>query len=205
MRLQKISVSFSHYSDANLKAKADFILQSMTGNAAFVAPIPTLADLQTAITNFGDALTTASTLDRNAVAQKNQCREILEGILSQLGMYVMFIANGDVAILISSGYTLTKVPQPGSVTAPEGIVIKNGPSTGQLTTVVPTQKAASSFLHSVTTDSVTADSKWISLSSRTGKCTFTDLQPGLKYWGKTAAVASDGEMFYSPLGSWIVQ
>ena len=125
--------------------------------------------------------------------------------MKQLGMYVMFVANGDVAILISSGYNLTKTPQPVVITASESITLKNGPSTGKLTTLVATQKGAPSYLHSVTTDPVTADSKWISLSSRTGKCTFANLQPGVKYWGKTAVVASDGEMFYSPMGSWIVQ
>ena len=204
MRLQKISVSFSHYSDANLKAKADFILQSMTGNAAFVAPIPTLADLQTAITNFGDALTTAATLDRNAVAQKNQCREILEGILSQLGMYVMFIANGDVAILISSGYTLTKVPEPQPLIAPENITVKNGITSGQLTAVVTRVKGAS-YLFEIAADPLTATSTWSANPSHASKFTFTGLIPGQKYWLRTAAVGKKGELAFGPTIAQIAQ
>src|SRR5258706_11468494 len=116
MRIQKISISFSKYSNADFLTKAEHILQSMTGNPAFTDPIPTIAELQAAVTKYSNDLVAAAGLGRNNVAKKNKSRQALELLLGQLGMFIMFVANGDAAILTSSGYTLTKDPQPAYIT-----------------------------------------------------------------------------------------
>ncbi len=72
MKLQKISISFSKYSDADFLNKAEHILSSMTGNPAFADPIPTLAELQAAVTKYSDDLAAAAGLGRNNVAEKTK-------------------------------------------------------------------------------------------------------------------------------------
>ena len=42
MKIQKISLNFSSFSDGNFATKARFILDSLTGNAAFATPTPRL-------------------------------------------------------------------------------------------------------------------------------------------------------------------
>src|SRR5260221_11065659 len=104
MRRPSILISFVKYTDANLKAKGYYIFQSMTNNPVFANPIPALIDVQTALNDYSTALLDAGSLDRNAVAQKNQTRATLEGLLRQLGLYVMIAADGNAADLTSSGY-----------------------------------------------------------------------------------------------------
>ncbi len=205
MRMPKINLSFSNLRDAEVKGESDFILRSMFGNAAFTDPMPSLADVQSAIVNYGDALTAAASLDINMVALKNQYRQVLESVLFQLGLYVMCVANGDVTILISSGFKLAKTPASNPISAPDSIVLTNGPSSGKLVAVVPTVKGANSYLHCLTAEPITPTSIWVNLVSRSRKCTFDNLQPGVKYWAKTAAVGKGGQMMFSPLASQFAQ
>ena len=95
MRIQKITLSFTKFSDADFETKAKHILSSMTGNPAFSDPIPTLAAVQEAISSYSTALVAAAGLGKNNVAEKNKFRLQLEQLLYQLGMFVMFVANGD--------------------------------------------------------------------------------------------------------------
>src|SRR5947207_2826398 len=111
MKLQKVSISFTRFSDADFLNKAEHILTSMTGNPAFTNPVPSLAELQAAIAKYSQDLIAAEGLGRTNVAEKTKSRLALEAVVSQLGMYVMFVANGDKAILTSSGYTLNKDPE----------------------------------------------------------------------------------------------
>ena len=87
-------------------------LASITDSPNFSDSIPSITQLQTAITRYSNALVNAAEQGKNNVAEKNKYRQQLELLLYQLGMYVMFVANGDVIILISSGYTLAKDPEP---------------------------------------------------------------------------------------------
>ncbi len=84
----------------------------MTNNPSFPSPIPTLADVQEATGAYAEALNAAASLGRVAVAEKKAARATLQGLLAQLGTYVMFVANGDEARPATSGYTLAKIPQP---------------------------------------------------------------------------------------------
>jgi len=87
-------------------------LASITDNPNFSDPIPSITQLQTAITRYSNALVNVAEQGKNNVAEKNKYRQQLELLLYQLGMYVMFVANGDVTILMRSGYTLAKDPEP---------------------------------------------------------------------------------------------
>ncbi len=142
MTIQKLRINFAKFTDSDLETKAQQILQDMTGNPAFAAPIPTLAELTVAINAYSVALVNAANLGRINVAEKNKCRLTLELLLSQLGMYVMYIANGDVAILTSSGYNLAKEREASVITNPGSVTLGNGISTGQMMAAVKAVKGA---------------------------------------------------------------
>src|SRR5664279_2357653 len=103
MRIPKINLDFSKYSDSNLLVKANHILSSMTENAAvFPTPTPALADVQAAIATYSADLTAAAALGKVNVSNKNLSRNTLTDLLVQLGRYVTFIAAGDENILVMS-------------------------------------------------------------------------------------------------------
>jgi hypothetical protein len=205
MRTQKVNISFSSYTDANLENKAQHIFSSMNGNANFPNPIPTLADLQNAITKYSTDLVAAASLDRTMVAEKNKSRQKVEILLSQLGMYVMFIANGDAAILTSSGYTLSKEPEPRHITNPGNVTLSNGITSGQLLASVKTVKGAKGYLHEITAEIPTDTTVWTSTPSSRSQFTFNNLEAGKKYWIRVAAIGSGEQIAYSPVTSQFVQ
>lgn len=201
MKTQKISISFTTYTDANLLTKSEFILQSMTNNPAFANPVPPLTDLQTAVNDYSTALTNAATLDRNAVSIKNDKRAALEAILKQLGMYVMYVANGDVTILVSSGFSLTKLPAPSHLDTPGYPDLVNGSSSGQLLSSSPRITGAVCYLHEITAEPLSDSSVWQSTPKSKSNNTFTGLEAGKKYWVRMAAVGTSDQVTYGPAAS----
>ncbi|MEO6232113.1 MAG: fibronectin type III domain-containing protein [Ferruginibacter sp.] len=205
MKTAKIKISFSAYSDANLENKAASILQNMTGNPAFTDPIPTLSELQAALTAYSAALLSAASLGRVNVAEKNKTRKTLELLLSQLGMYVMYIANGDEVTLTSSGYSLAKTPEPQYITNPGNVTLTNGITSGELVAAVKAVKGAVSYLHQYTPDPLTAESVWDGVPGSRSSLTFKNLEVGKKYWFRVAAVGSGQQIAYSPTSTQYVQ
>lgn len=59
MNVLRITNGFDKLSDSNLEARANNILSSMTGNANFATPSPTLVVMQTGIDEFTSALAVA--------------------------------------------------------------------------------------------------------------------------------------------------
>ena len=91
MRTPKVSTSFLSFTDANLETKAQLILASMTGNPAFANHIPTLAELQAAVAQVQHRSGGRCCTWSYQCGHKNASRQILENILSQLGIVFLFI------------------------------------------------------------------------------------------------------------------
>lgn len=205
MKTFKVNVSFSRLSDADFLNKAEHILQSMTNNPAFPNPVPTLAEVQAAITKYSADLVLAQGLGKVNVANKNQSRQALEKLLTQLGMFVMFVANGDETILISSGYTLTKMPEPNYITNPGNVELSNGITSGQMVSTVKGQRAVKSYLHQIASELPTENTVWNSNATSRSKFVFTDLQPGKQYWVRVAAIGGNEQTAYSAIATQFAQ
>ncbi len=124
MRTPKVLIDFSKYQDSELDQMAQAIVVAMTGNANFPIPNPTLVDVGNAISNYQEALTAAAKGDHTAVELKNQAREELEELLHQLGLYVETQSDGDPAVMLSSGFKISKTPSPvGPLPKPEGFKV----------------------------------------------------------------------------------
>lgn len=205
MRFQKISLNFSNYSDADFQTKAVFVLTSMTGNPAFTDPIPTIAQVQAGVSNYSEAMTAAAGLGRINVAHKNKARQELEALLQQLGMYVMYVANGDAAILTSSGYSLTKMPEPSYISNPGNVTLKNGVTSGELVDSVGTVAAARLYFHEICDTAPSEATVWTRNQSSKSRFVFTGLTPGKQYWVRVAAVGSGEQIAYSTVATQFVQ
>lgn len=205
MKQNRINLSFEKYSDADFENKVTYIIECMTGNANFGTPVPPLADVQAALDKFSDALTAAAGLDRVAVAEKNKCREDLVQLVVQLGNYVIYIANGNTAILASSGYTPSKQREPRNITNPGNVTLSNGVTSGELVAKVKRVSGASAYFYQITGEEPTENTQWVSTSGTRSQFTFTDLVPGKRYWVRMAAIGRDQQVAYSPVATQFVQ
>jgi hypothetical protein len=201
----RVLINFSDYRDDALENKAESILQMMTGNVNFSDPIPPLTVVQAALTAYSEALVNAASKDIAKVAAKNAYRKNLELQLNQLGMFVNYAANGDAAKLATSGFTMAKTPASNQLESPGNVTLSNGVNTGELQSKVPVPKGAKSYLHQITADPLTENSTWESMASSRCTNTFTNLQPGKKYWVRVAAIGTKEQVAYSNVASQYVQ
>jgi hypothetical protein len=118
--------------DAQLIVDSQRILVSMTGNTAYPAPIPDLADLTTARTAYVAAVNAAHD-SKIARTTRKELRVTLTGMLRTLAHYVQMTCAGNATMLLSSGFlaqrTRSKV---GELLPPTGLTLKRGKISGQI-------------------------------------------------------------------------
>jgi hypothetical protein len=205
MKLQRVQTNFGKLGDGALELKADNIVQSMTGNPDFPTTSPTIADVALAATKFSNDRVAAVTLDRDKVAEKNNSRRILIGLLVQLAMDVMNLANGDETKLIQSGFTLSKDPEPAYITNPGNVLLKNTITSGELEAKVKSMPAAKCYVHQITDQPPTEDTVWTSTTSSRSSFIFRNLSRGKQYWVRVAVIGSGDQVAYSNIADQFAQ
>lgn len=202
MRTFRITNGFNELSDAYLIVRATFIKSSLTGNASFPQPVPSLTDLGASIDAFSNAVQAAEGGSRQDIAVKNSLRETLVNQLHLLGNYVLFTAAGDEVVATSSGYNISKQPTPQPpITSPDGVALANGINRGELELSCKKVAGARSYVHELTPWPVTADSQWQSVPSTSIKNLFTGLDSGKEYAGRVTAIGVKQQVVYSDVVS----
>jgi hypothetical protein len=197
MKFPRINTSFTAVSDSNFETKGQSIYTSMLDNPNFLTPVPSLAAVLEAQNNYSLALTAAQKRDRDAVAVKNEARNVLEALLAQLANYVNATANGDKTKLVSSGFDLAADGGITNLGKPASIDLTDGKNAGELVVKIPVVKGAKSYGAQYTPDPLTAESVWTQTITTASKYTFTDLISGKKYWCRMAAVGPYEQIVYS--------
>ncbi|HKZ66465.1 MAG TPA: hypothetical protein VJ111_08930 [Chitinophagaceae bacterium] len=118
-------------------AKARHYVTSMTGNANFATPNPTLASVTTAINALETAANNAAGGGTELTAIMHEKETIVDNRLTQLGAYVEGIANNDppnaASIVLSAGMDLKKPNVPvGPVATPQNLRADFGAQPGQI-------------------------------------------------------------------------
>ena len=196
MKSARLSTNFTPYRDTEFKFKAAHIINSMEGNPHFPDPVPTLEQIRLLFDAYETALTFAATMDRMAVAKKNEARKRLAHELARLSLYVMYIADGDEAILTSSGFSFVKTPAPAHLSKPGPVTIKNGINSGQLVSRIKAVPGAKSYVHEI---AGSESDPWEPHTSTRRSFTFSNLQPGKHYFIRVAAVGTGTQKAYSPV------
>ena len=128
----RVLINFSRATDDSLKVIAITVHQGLTGNPAFPSPIVPLSALETAINAFSDARVAQEQGGTMATAAKKNKRDALVTLLRKLAGYVEDNCDGNLATLLSSGFTAASTSHTQSpLPAPFIIQIFNG-NTGQL-------------------------------------------------------------------------
>jgi hypothetical protein len=199
MKDLKLKTGFTKDSDSRLAVLAAFIVTSLTNNAFF--PNLNIAELTAGSTAFAKALEDAKSRSLESVAKKNQCRVVLAQALKSVGLTIMGIANGDSAMLNSTGYPIAKSPGPRTIGNPGTVFLKPGISSGIMDAWVKPEKPAPSYLFLISeTDPETAEKvDWIHYGTTVSKFTFTGLVPRKQYWVSVISVGPRGQRVSGPV------
>jgi hypothetical protein len=203
MSKANLSLSFSKFSDDRLETKAESILQMLTGNPFFPSPVPSLAELATALDAYKLALVEAQTKDKSKIATKRACRTALVTVLQELGRYITYVANGNEEKLVSSGFDVSRQREPSVLAEPGVVTVSQGISSGRLVASLPRVAGAYSYLYQITPDPLVPESTWDSMPLNRSTGVFENLIPGQKYWIRVAAVGSGTQIAFTGITSHI--
>jgi hypothetical protein len=179
------------------------IVQSMTGNASFPTPVPTLAAVSSAIAALDSAQAAVLTRTRGTVEARNDRRVELAILLFALKGYVQSVADADrenaVSLIQSSGMHVSAAapPRQRAFAAAPGTVS----GTVKLEAIAAAKRAAYEWEYSLD-----GGKTWlvapVTLQSRTS---VSGLQPGASVSFRYRAVTKTGQQDWSQPVSIIVR
>lgn len=199
-----INRNFRLLGDAEFDSRALHVVNSMTENSHFPLLQDRIPPIKAAEEKFAADLAAAKTLGREAVALKNQSREILAGLLSNLALLIM-AQTEDSVIMVTTGFILRKKREPRVIIAPVSITLSAGINSGEIVLTVDRPKGAQSFLHQISDTVGTEERVWLSTASTSNKHLFSNLEPGKLYAVRSAAVGSKGQLAFSPIATMYAQ
>ncbi len=192
MKTQKARINFSKVKDHELAHVAQNIVNKMTINAHFSQPTPTLLSIQTTISTYSDALLKAKDGSKQDTAYKNACRLNLENSLSSLGSYVNLTAEADLVKLESSGFPLSKIPEPIGILEAPTITVTYGKNPGEIHIECSVIHKASGYIILYSPVPGPADNnEWYNKQWSSSKGTLTQLKSETKYVIKAAAMSPE--------------
>ena len=185
-------------SDAHLATVVGRIIAGMTANAAYPAPVPTLATLAAANTAFVAAVN-ANDRGKLAIAARNKARAQLAPVLRDLALYVQQQSQGDLVTLLSSGYPAQR-PRAAKVQvvpeAPVSIRVQAGPLSGQLNGLCDRVAGALLYQWRYATTQAPTVYTVTDIASKT-RITLGNLAPGTQYQVQARACGRRGSSDWS--------
>ena len=192
MRTQKAIVSFTKVRDSELANTAQNIVNKMTINPNFTDPQPPLTTIQEYITAYSAALVKAKDGNKEDTANKNACRLTLETALHRLGNYVNLVAENDVVKLDSSGFPISKLPEPIGILEAPNLTVYYGKNPGEIIIEMSVVPKASGYLVLYSPLPAPAENaEWYDKLFSGAKGTLTNLKSGAKYIFKAAAISTE--------------
>ena len=194
MAYTKVLVNFStsKYTDLELIAKGEFIIEHVTGNTHFPTPFPLLTELTEATEMFNNAYTKAEDGSKEDTVNKNNMRAEYEYLLKKVARYVETESNGDEASIVSAGFDVPKKPDPvGPLNNPTGLVVRYGMNSGEVIIECDPVKNSRMYDFQFTQSPVTPNSVWTNVSCTKRKVNVNGLSRGVEYVFRVAGMNSD--------------
>jgi hypothetical protein len=180
------------------------IVEKMEASEFFLPPHPALANLKKVIPDLDSALVNARGGDKEMIAIKNNQKDLVQDLLTELADYVTRICKGDLILLLSSGFDIS-TDGPGILPVSIEILnVKLGPP-GEVTTRVRRVSGARAYVHEYTSEPPTYDTNWFHRPSGLCTHTFKGLTSEKRYWFRVTAIGSGVQLAYSPIVTMVVQ
>ena len=173
------------------------VVGKMKGNAKFSDPDVSIAEVETTLDLLETRSVAAISGGKEATALMHQTEEELDDSWRKLARYVERIADGDGAILLSSGFNLAK--KPSQPARPE-FSVELGEKSGTVSLRRQAVDGAKSYIwqHCTGDTPATTDAGWTTASVSAKVSTeIAGLTPMTKYWFRSAAVLSSGTTAYN--------
>lgn len=180
------------------------VLEKMTDNETFLPPHPALGKLKKVIPDLQSALVNAITRDIEMIAIKNNKKDEVVALLTELAEYVTKICKGDLILLHSSGFEIITDGQGVPPVSIKILDVKLG-APGEATTKVRRTSGARAFVHQYTTEPPTKDTNWCWQPSGLCSHTFRGLTSEKRHWFRVIAIGSGIQLAYSPIVTMVVQ
>ncbi len=141
--MAKLIIDLSKLRDSELDNKAQTVIDNTAANAiVFSNPIPALTDVESILGEYRTSLAAAAGKDTHAVEVKKEKRRELEQVLRKLALYIEQQANGNRAILLSSGFDVWKTREPNGICPKPGRFKVENPAPGRVKMSVKPNKMA---------------------------------------------------------------
>ncbi len=194
----KVVKTYLKLSDKELVGKCKNIEVSMTNNTDFENIEPPLTVLITARNEFENAMAKADNGNKADTVIKNTSREILLGVLDDLGEYVQRSSKGDEAIILNSGFDVNRKPTTvGVLPKPENLTVKMGGNKGSVEVSWSSIPNARFYEYEYSEVKSETDSVWITKTCTTRKALISSLISGKQYAFRVAGAATSTERIYS--------
>lgn len=198
------NVNVTHRSLASIKlpetvpaivARAQAIVDAMTDNPHFPAPVPPLWVISKAVVDLQNAEATALTRAKGTAAIRDEKRTMVRSLLQQLRSYVQVTADGDpanaVSIIQSAGMTTRKQP----VVPARVFSARPGPVSGEIRLIAPKAAKYASYDWEYSIDGGVS---WLTMPSTVkASTTLARLTPGTSVMFKYRSITSKGESAWS--------
>jgi hypothetical protein len=203
----KPTISFLHRdTDSELNVQVGAIITGVTGNINYPTPTPTLPVMTTAWKEFATAVSNAADGGRTLTAIKNDKRKALAILVRALAGYVQVACQGDLTILLSSGFPIHKPTRSpvGVAPAPGNLTVTLGARSGELDASAPPIPGAAIYNWRVTT-ATQPGTVVQSAQTTAASTTFGNLTPGVVYNIEANAVSTAGPSDWSnPVSQMVV-
>jgi len=193
----KIALTFiAKDNDKTLVVATSQIVNAMTGNTNYPAPVPTLAAVTAASAALFAVVNTANA-SKLTIATRRQLRPALAALLRQLAQYVQTTSNGDRVVLMGSGFPLQRSRQPvGVLPAPANLRLSRGKVSGQLRARCKVVAQAASYQWQIA--SALAPTVWLPANPTVAAhANLEGLTPGTQYIVRVRAIGSSGPSDWS--------
>lgn len=202
MRKTKLAGYFTRLNVVQLLDKAKhiaFCLQPQPTKEAKATStniqVPFYDDLITAIENLEDCNERCKTI-KTAIVERDIMRKQLTDVLNKIKSYLETYHGDDPALLATTGYDLSKTPEPIPVpTKPAEFTVK-ATNEGSVDLQVKPFKGIKSYEFCY---KLNKDTQWVSATQASAKCSLRGLTSGEKYDFKVAYITKTPNKIYSSI------
>ena len=180
------------------------VADKMENNPAFPYPPAALAELKKINPEYLSSLAHAMGGGKEMVALKNKNKEIVLNLLNELATYVTDICKGNRALLLSSGFDLTKEDSSGQPPTIGKLEVILGESHEAIMRI-KNAKSAVAFIFEYTTEPPTPTTIWLSRGSSLRSCTIKGLTSKKQYWFRGVAIGRGDLLAYSQVVTKVIQ
>jgi hypothetical protein len=199
-----ILTSYKYLRDGDTVLAGYRVVEKMENNPDFSDAPPALAATKKLLPDVLAAVNNAKGRDVEAIQLKNNLKDELVGLLTELADYVTLKCKGDRLKLLSSGFPISGASSTQVEQVIEKLEVDLG-APGQATTTVKRLRGARAYMHQYTTETPVAETVWHNEAGKLPSHTFSGLKSMEKYWFRVVAVAADGENIISPVVWRVIQ